>query len=258
MELFLPNSTIEQLKEEELQEVRAAAVQAIEELLDAIAGAMDSMVAVATEDNARIMTAAVFLFRASDLMREVLTADAPALQTLGMRSAFEFVTVARFFILCDDGPDEFRRRYNDSLKKDAALGKFFGYPGVPPADFLAHLVDPVAKRRRDLSTIVQALDVHDGYAPKDDVSAESCYRMLYSFVSNARSHASLSSVKGYARLEDSMLLIKPEPKPIFEEPPIAVIGALMRELATEVFEMLEVPIADLPAQLERPPGSASS
>lgn len=257
MDLFLPYSAIADIEEDE----RAATQKRAEVLVDALQAEIDAAVVrmadVATEDGGRRMTAAIFLVRANALLREVRAAiGCVTLQVLGLRSAFELVVVARFILVAAEGADEFRRRVNDSLSEDQKLADQIDSPMGVPADFLLSIVDPDAKRPRDLYALATTLDRLDRRADSDRYSLRACYRLVHKFVSNTGSHANVSSIKRHSRREGDVLLIEPNPDPIFREPPVLLIAALVRELALEVFESLQLSTAALPDEIRRPTGQS--
>lgn len=252
VEIFLPRTAIDELEESQRAELRAMAERFIDQLQDAIDAAKPAMTAAADEDGAREMTAAIFLLRANDLLREIRVAAGLMVQTLGLRSAFELLAVGRFFLVDADGADEFRRRLNDSLVKEGRLAPMLGATTRPPADFLAHLVEDKSKPPRDLATIARKLDRHDGLTAENDYSAQRIYALAYSHVSNSGSHASLSSIKRYTRTDGPVLFVNVKPETLFRQPPVLLLGGMMRDLASKVFETLRLSQDTLPDGLVRP------
>jgi len=119
---------------------------------------------------------------------------------------------------------------------------------------LVPLLEEKPKKPRDLSSIAKKLDKSDGFQADDYFSAQYSYVMLHSFVSNAGVHASVSSIKRYAKRDGEVLLINPKPEPLFGEPPILGLTSLIKAFASEVFEALGLPTDKLPTGIVRPRG----
>lgn len=190
VDLFLPSGGVAALQSSERAD-RERAGELVDRLQDAIEDSSPKMAAVASEDGARMLSAAVLLIRANSLLREVRGGAGPNLKAFGLRSAFEATLVGRFLLVTRDGPDEFGRRYNESLTEDNRLAVSLGETAPGPVDFLAHLVDASAKRPRDLRCIAQTLDLHDGFSATEPHSSQACYFPLFKFISNTGTHASL-------------------------------------------------------------------
>lgn len=253
VELFLSMSTIEDLKAEQRIALRNRADVAVDRLLQEIQAIEPRIADVATEDGARRMTSAIFLLRAAGLLQEVRGATAaPVLQVLGMRSAFELAVVGRYLAVHKSGVGEFRRRYNASLTMDAKLARLAGTTAPPPADFLAELITSDAKEPRVLFDIARDLDAVDGRQAEDNYSLQACYRLLHQFVSNAASHANVSSIKRYARRDGTTLLVEPAPDPIFSEAPELIVAAVIADLARDIFSVMGLPTDALPSEIVRP------
>jgi hypothetical protein len=260
MELFLPQGTLQALRDDQTARDRAQAELLLRRLLNEVEAQRHRLVDVANADGARRMASATFLLRAVTILSEVRLADnAPVLATLGVRTAFELAVVGRYMLVSANGPDEFRLRYNVSLREDEKLAAQAGLPSPPPpVDFLAHLVDSTNKiKPRTLADIVDEIDQLDGRDPLDNRSLRSCYRLLYKYVSNSAAHASLSSIKRDSRRDRDVLLLESNPPPIFSEVPVLLIGALVGELAYAVFTAMGLPTDKLPSEMKRPDGPSN-
>jgi hypothetical protein len=250
---FVPLTAIEALKEDRRMALQGEIDTAIDQLLDAIEATEPEIKEVATEEGARRITAAIFLLRATGLLREVrAAAEAPVLQVLGLRSTFELAIVGRYLVAHENGRDEFRRRYNASIADSKRLARFAGTIAPPPTDFLERLVEPKPKDPRNLHAIACDLDTLDGRPPGDEHSLQAYYRLVHNFVSSTASHASISSVKRYVRRDEGELSVESAPDPIFSGPPVLSIAAVLADLARDVFPALGLPTEGIPMEITRP------
>src|SRR3989442_853513 len=96
MEIWVPPQVIEKLAAEQQAARRRQIDRLVDELQNSVDAAVPRMASVASEQGAREMTAAIFLLRANELMREVRRASGVMLQSLGLRSIFELLAVGRF------------------------------------------------------------------------------------------------------------------------------------------------------------------
>lgn len=253
MTLFLPVSFLEGIERAQLDADQEHADALIDRLLAEVEAKAPSMLAVASETAARQMTAAVFLLRACELLKEIRAADGDAmLQSLGLRSVFELAAVGRYLMTHPNGADEFRRRLCDALVTEERTARAIGVtPGGAP-DFLAHITESEQKGPRTLADIVDALDQFDGRSAGERYSAAHAYNLVYRYVSNAGTHANVLSAKRFLKRDDALLSIDSKPPPIFEEPAVLLVTCFVRELADVVFAEFQLPVKDLPSELRRP------
>jgi hypothetical protein len=201
------------------------------------------------------MTAAVFLLRACELLKQVRSAEGDEmLQSLGLRTVFELALVGRFLLVDEHGADEFRRRLKSALGDEERMTRAIAItaPGAP--DFLADVVAKKQERPRSLRVIADGLDRIDGRQSDDRYSAAHVYLLTYAYVSNAGTHANVLSAKRFTKREDALLSIEADPPPIFNEPAVLLVTCFVRELADAILSQLQLPTNGLPAELARPPG----
>jgi len=104
MTIFLPISFDEGIDRTNLDTTQRYVDQLVDQLLAEVARRTPKMVEVANEEGARKMTAAIFLLRGCELLKEILAADGDAmLQSLGLRSVFELAVVGRYLVAHPDG-----------------------------------------------------------------------------------------------------------------------------------------------------------
>jgi hypothetical protein len=253
MSLFVPIGAIEGIQRAQMEATQQRVDELIDQLQVEVAARTSSMVAIATEEGARQMAAAIFLLRACELLKETRAADGDVmLQSLGLRTIFELAIVGRFLVVHPAGVDEFRRRFTAGLEDEESLARVAGVePGGAP-DFLADIAATDQKKPRDLAAIAQTLDRIDKRESEKLHSAVRTYKLVYGYVSNAGSHAHVLSIKRFTKREDSLLSIDPHPRPIFEQPSLLLVVCFLRELAEAVFTILGLPTDGLPTEIQRP------
>ena len=138
MNLWIPATAAIAMDADDASRPRARADQLVDLLQAEIESAVGRLVAVANEDGARRMAAAIFLVRANGLLEECRTAvSTPTICVLGLRSVFELAVVGRYMLVGIDAQDEFARRFNDALGQEGQLAVDFHVNAGGAVDFLA-------------------------------------------------------------------------------------------------------------------------
>jgi hypothetical protein len=252
MDLLVPQHVIDQMTAAQKQAWQDTADELTRRLLDDIDARVPRMVEVPNEDGARVMTATIFLVRAVELLREIHDADGQMLRILGLRSAFELALVARFLLDHPDGPDEFRRLFHRDMNSEISLAQYFDYEPAPAPAFLQHLMDTEQKGPRDLRSLAAAIDELDGRDSSKRYSAVHTWQLTHKFVSQSAVHANAVSIKRFTTGEGGVLGVKPDPPPVYEDPPDLLVTCFVADLARSVYGRHNLPKDHLPDEIRRP------
>ena len=252
MDLFLSRAAIEGLNAERKAAWQATADGLTDQLLDEVKAQTERMVEVPNEDGARAMTATIFLLRAVELLREIRDTDGTTLHILGLRTVFELAIAGRYLLDHPDGADEYRRLFSKDMESEKALAQSFENAVAPPPPFLAHILESTQEGPRALLDLARGIDALEGRAGSEDFSAERSWRLVHKYVSQSVSHANAVSIKRFTTGKDGVLGVKPDPPPVFTDPPDLLVTCFVADLARSVFAHHNITSDRLPEEFQRP------
>lgn len=253
MELYVPSYVLEQLQIQRDEEARARAMELVDDMQSTIYAATPRLAAVADEEGGRLMTAAAFMLRANDLLREARQVELHVhVCALALRSVLELSIVGRYFVVGKNGADEFARRIKDGHDIETKLAEQVDTTNVPLPPFLAEVAATVTKAPRQLSVLATELDRSEQREPGEEGSLLYMYRLLYKFVSNVLTHANAMSIKRYTVRHGDAILLQHATEPAVTTPNIVATACLLCDLARDVFDALDVSSDGLPDVFRRP------